>query len=110
VGDAVTPGVSVPSWTGVALSVLLVALTAGLAYYQRLGLTRPLLVASARAGVQLVGVGVVLLVLFKHAGLWGALGWVVVMVAVGGQVAGRHGRACRTRVSRPPSGSPPARA
>ena len=53
---------------------------------------RPLLVASARAGVQLVGVGVVLLVLFQHAGLWSALGWVVVMVAVGGQVAGRHGQ------------------
>jgi putative ABC transport system permease protein len=91
-GDAVTPGVSVPSWTGVALSVVLVALTAGLAYHQHLGLTRPLLVASTRAGVQLVGVGVVLLVLFQHAGLWGALGWVVVMVAVGGQVAGRHGQ------------------
>lgn len=53
-----TPGVSVPSWTGVALSVVLVALTAGLAYHQHLGLTRPLLIASARAGVQLVGVGV----------------------------------------------------
>jgi putative ABC transport system permease protein len=81
----------VPTWTGVAMSVLLVALTAGLAYYQRLGLTWPLLVASARAGVQLVAVGAVLLVLFRHAGLWGALGWVVVMVVIGGQVAGRHG-------------------
>lgn len=86
------PGVSVPSWGGVGLSLLLVALAAGLAYHQRLGLTRELLVASARAGVQLIAVGAVLLVLFSHGGLLGALGWVAVMVVIAGQVAGRHGR------------------
>lgn len=84
-------GVSVPSWSGVGLSLVLVALAAGLAYHQRLGVTRALLAAAARAGGQLIAVGAVLLVLFRHGGLLGALGWVTLMVTIAGQVAGRHG-------------------
>jgi putative ABC transport system permease protein len=85
------PGVSVPSWTGVIASLVLVVMTAAVAYRQRLGLTRELVVASIRAGIQLIAVGAVLLVLFQHTGLPGALGWVTMMVVIAGQVAGRRG-------------------
>ncbi|RMI35804.1 iron export ABC transporter permease subunit FetB [Nocardia stercoris] len=85
------PGLAVPDWTGVAASLLLVAVAALIAYRQRLRVTRELLVAAARAGVQLVAVGALLLVLFRHAGLPGALAWVVVMIVIAGQVAGRRG-------------------
>ncbi len=63
-------GLNVPSWTGVSASLLLVALAAAIAHRQRLGLTRELVAAAARAGVQLVAVGA-------------------------GQVAGRRGRGLR---------------
>jgi putative ABC transport system permease protein len=85
-------GLSVPGWTEVAASLLLVAAAAAISLRQRLQLTRELVVAALRAGVQLVAVGVVLLVLFDHAGLPGALGWIVLMVVLGGQVAGYRGR------------------
>lgn len=85
-------GVSIPTWGEVAASLLLVALTAVLALRQRLHLTRELVIAAVRAGVQLAAVGVVLVVLFAYAGLPGALGWITFMVLVGGQVAGHRGR------------------
>src|SRR5215472_15558534 len=84
-------GISVPSWTGVAASLLLVALTAAVAYRQQLRLTRELVVASLRAGVQLIAVGALLLVIFARAGLSGAFAWVVIMILIAGQVAGRRG-------------------
>ncbi len=80
-----------PDWPGVAASLLLVCVAALIAYRQQLKLTRELLIAAARAAVQLVAVGAVLLVLFRHTGLPGALGWVALMVLVAGQVAGRRG-------------------
>ncbi|WP_067821326.1 ABC transporter permease [Nocardia inohanensis] len=82
---------AVPDWTGVAASLVLAGLAAGIAYRQRLLLTRELVVAALRAGIQLVAVGAVLLILFRHTGLPGALGWVVMMVVIAGQVAGRRG-------------------
>lgn len=82
---------SVPSWGGVAASLLLVAVATAVAHRQRLRLTRELIVAAVRAGVQLVAVGAFLLVLFHRAGLPGAAGWVIVMVLIAGQVAGRRG-------------------
>jgi putative ABC transport system permease protein len=82
----------VPSWAAVAASALLVILAAAVAHRQRLHLTRQLLVAAARAAVQLIAAGAVLLVLFKHGGTAGALGWVAVMVIIAGQVGARHGR------------------
>ncbi|MDQ3886716.1 MAG: iron export ABC transporter permease subunit FetB [Actinomycetota bacterium] len=85
-------GLSVPTWGEVAASLLLVALTAALALHQRLHLTTDLLIAAVRAGAQLIAVGAVLVVLFNYAGLPGALGWVVFMVILGGQVAGYRGR------------------
>ncbi|NKY25899.1 ABC transporter permease [Nocardia gamkensis] len=86
-----TAGVSVPGWGGVAMSLALVALAAAVAYRQQLHLTRELLLAAARAGVQLVAVGAILLILFQHTGLPGALAWVLLMIAIAGHVAGRRG-------------------
>ncbi|GAA4856007.1 iron export ABC transporter permease subunit FetB [Pseudonocardia sp. C8] len=80
------------TWLQVAASVLLVAVAVAVAVHQRFGLTRDLLIASARAAAQLAAVGVVLLLLFQHAGLLGAAGWVGLMVLVAGHVAGRRGR------------------
>lgn len=85
-------GFSVPSWEGVAVSLVLVAVAAAVALRQRLALTRELIVASARAGVQLVAVGAVLLALFRYTGLPGAFAWVIMMMITAGQVAGRRGR------------------
>jgi putative ABC transport system permease protein len=79
---------SVPSWYGVAASVLLVAMAFLLVWRERLGLGREVLVASVRAAVQLVAVGALLLVLFRHTGLPGALAWVTAMVLLAGRVAG----------------------
>mgnify|MGYP003585054810 CR=1 FL=1 len=77
----------VPTWLGVAASVLLVLIAVAAASWARLGLTRELLWASVRAFVQLLAVGTVLTLLFTHAGLPGALAWVAGMVVVAGFVA-----------------------
>jgi putative ABC transport system permease protein len=79
---------SVPTWYGVAASVVLVAIAYVLVLREHLGLGREVLVASARAAVQLVAVGALLLVLFRHTGLLGALAWVTAMVLLAGRVAG----------------------
>lgn len=83
--------VAVPTWFGVGASVVLVAVAAAVAWRQKLGVTRELLIAAVRAGVQLVAVGALLGLLFSYAGVLGALGWVTAMVVVAGQVAGRRG-------------------
>jgi putative ABC transport system permease protein len=80
-----------PSWGGVTASLLLVAVAAAVAYRQRLRLTREIVAAGVRAGVQLIAVSAILLVLFRRAGLPGAAGWVTVMILIAGQVAGRRG-------------------
>ncbi|WP_066889504.1 ABC transporter permease [Carbonactinospora thermoautotrophica] len=85
-------GVNALSWGGVALTLLLVAVAIAVAARQRLGLTRELVTAAARAAIQLAAVGAVLGVLFRYAGVPGSLAWVAFMVAVAGQVAGRRGR------------------
>jgi putative ABC transport system permease protein len=86
-----TSGLAVPGWGGVAASLLLVAVAAAVAYRQRLRLTRDIVVAAARAGLQLIAAGAILLVVFRWAGLPGAAGWVIAMVLIAGQVAGRRG-------------------
>lgn len=78
---------AVPGWPGVAASAALVVLTAVVARWGRLGLTRDVAVAAVRAALQLTAVGAVLLLLFRHAGLLGALGWLALMVLVAGRVA-----------------------
>jgi putative ABC transport system permease protein len=55
---------------------------------ESLGLGREVLVAAARAAVQLLAVGALLLLLFEHTGLPGALAWVAGMVVLAGRVAG----------------------
>jgi putative ABC transport system permease protein len=80
-------GFSAPSWIEVIASLLLVAVSAAVAYLQRLGLTRELPVAAVRAGVQLVAVGAVLGLIFARGGLASGFGWVIVMVVIAGQVA-----------------------
>lgn len=79
-------------WLEVATSVLLVGIAVVITARQRLGLTRDILIAGARAFVQLVAVGMVLVVIFEHGGVPGSLGWVALMVLIAGQVAGRRGK------------------
>ncbi len=84
-------GVYVPSWAGVAASLLLVAACVAVVVRERLGLGREVTVAAVRAGVQLVAVGALLHWLFVNAGLAGSLGWVAAMVLVAGGVSARRG-------------------
>ena len=79
---------SVPSWYGVAASVLLVVLAYVVVLREGLGLGREVVVSSVRAAVQLLAVGALLLLLFEHTGLPGALAWVAAMVVLAGRVAG----------------------
>ncbi|MFN2523840.1 MAG: iron export ABC transporter permease subunit FetB [Mycobacteriales bacterium] len=79
---------SVPSWYGVAASVVLVLLAYAVVVREGLGLGREVLVAAVRAAVQLAAVGALLLLLFRHTGLPGALAWVTAMVVLAGRVAG----------------------
>lgn len=86
---------AVPSWGGVGVSLLLVTVAGAVAYRQRLGLTREVVVAAARAAVQLVAAGALLRVLFQWTSLLGAAGWVTMMTIIAGQVAGRRGAGIR---------------
>lgn len=83
---------SIPSWYGVAASVLLVVAAVLVSLREQLGLAREIVVSAVRAVVQLAAVGALLGVLFEHTGLAGSLLWVVGMVAIGAQVAGRRGQ------------------
>ena len=83
---------SVPSWWGVAASVVLVGFALAVVLREHLGLGREVVVAALRAAVQLVAVGLLLLVLFRHTGLPGALAWVAGMVLLAGRVAGGRAR------------------
>ncbi|MCD9623357.1 ABC transporter permease [Rhabdothermincola salaria] len=70
---------------GLAASLVLVAVALGLSGWQRLGLNRSILWASARAGVQLLAVGAALvLVLDPDAPLAWSWLWVVGMVVFAG--------------------------
>jgi len=82
---------SVPSWAGVAASVVLVAMTIVVVSREGLGLGREVVVAAVRAFGQLLAVGALLGVLFRLAGLPGGLLWVLGMVVVGGSVSARRG-------------------
>ena len=83
---------SIPSWWGVVASVLLVVAAVLVSLREQLGLAREIVVSAVRAVVQLAAVGALLGVLFAHTGLAGSLLWVVGMVVIGAQVAGRRGR------------------
>jgi len=83
---------AVPTWAGVAASLALVAVAVAIAWRQRLHLAREIVLAAARAGAQLAAVGAILLIVFQHAGLAGAAGWLAIMVLIAGQVAARRAR------------------
>lgn len=90
-----TSAPAVPSWAGVGVSLLLVTVAGAVAYRQRLGLTREVVAAAARAAVQLVTAGALLRVLFQWTSLLGAAGWITMMTIIAGQVAGRRGAGIR---------------
>ncbi len=87
----IATGLAVPSWGGVVVSLLLVTVAGAVAYRQRLGLTRELVVAAGRAAVQLVTAGALLRIVFQRPSLLGPAGWLLAMVMIAGQVAGRRG-------------------
>lgn len=81
-----------PSWIAVGICGAFVVIAMALAHRERLGVTREILTGAVRAAVQLAAVGAVLLWLFRTAGLPGAAGWVIGMIVLAGQIAGRRGR------------------
>ena len=80
----------VPSWSGVAAATVLVGVAVLAAWRGRMRLVGDILVAAVRSGVQLVAVGAMLLLVFRHTGLAGAVGWLTVMVLLAGPVSARR--------------------
>ncbi|QUR69057.1 ABC transporter permease [Mycobacterium spongiae] len=79
------------SWIGLATSLALVLLAAGISLWQRLGLQRQVLWAAARALVQLLLVGGALTLLFdSDHSLWWSWAWLAGMIAYAGDVARRR--------------------
>jgi putative ABC transport system permease protein len=93
-----TETVNIPSWLGVAASVVLVLIAIAVSWRYRLGLTRELAIAAARAFVQLVAVGALLLIVIERGGLLAAFAWLAVMVVIAGVVAGRRAIGLRDAV------------
>src|SRR6201996_9128561 len=87
-----TSTLAVPSWGGVVVSLLLVTVAGAIAYRHRWGLTRELVVAGARASVQLITAGALLRVVFQRPSLLGPTSWLFAMVIIAGQVAGRRSK------------------
>ena len=81
----------IPSWGAVAVSALLVVVAVVIASWQRLGISREIVVAALRALVQLVAIGAVLAWLFAHAGVAGALAWILAMTFVAANESRRRG-------------------
>lgn len=78
-------------WVGLTTSLSLVAVAAAVSLWQRLGLERQVLWASARALVQLLLVGGALTLLFDPGrSLWWSWAWIAGMVAYAGDVARRR--------------------
>lgn len=81
-------------WPVVAASLLLVLMAVGFAAWLRLGVTGSIAVASMRAAVQLLAVGLILTSLFESpVAEVGAWGWVAVMVGIAAYVIGHRARA-----------------
>lgn len=79
-------------WDLTLAGALVVALAA-LAWFGRLGVTQPLLIAAARTVVQLLLVGLVLQTLFDHAAwYWVALMGTVMLLVAGREVMARQKR------------------
>jgi putative ABC transport system permease protein len=82
----------IPSWGAVAVSALLVVVAVAIASWQRLGISREIVVAAVRALVQLVAVGAVLAWLFANAGIGGAIAWILVMTLIAAAESRRRGQ------------------
>lgn len=81
------------AWWKLALAALLIVALAGVSLYARLGVTRSLLVAAARTGIQLALIGLVLEALFASAELyWIALLSLVMLLVAGREVMARQKR------------------
>ena len=79
------------SWVGLSVSLLLVAVAAGISWWQRLGLQRQILVAAVRALVQLLLVGAALtLVISPGRSIWWSWLWVMAMLGYAANVARRR--------------------
>ncbi len=83
---------NIPTWLGVAASATLVLIAIVISWRERLGLGREVAVAAARALAQLALVGALLLFVFDRGGLPAAFGWLAIMVAIAGFVAGGRAR------------------
>lgn len=78
-------------WVGLATSLALVAVAAGISLWQRLGLERQVIWAAARALVQLLLVGAALALLLEPGrSPWWSWLWVVAMIVYAGDVARRR--------------------
>ncbi len=78
-------------WAGLAVSLLLVVVAAGISWWQKLGLERQILVAAVRALVQLLLVGVGLtLILSPGRSIWWSWLWVAAMLGYAATVARRR--------------------
>jgi len=78
-------------WPVVVASLSLVGLALGLSWWLGLGIEREVVIASARAAVQLLGVGLIFGFIFEaDMALVLAASWVVVMVVIGGIVVRRR--------------------
>src|SRR5215467_8308054 len=78
-------------WAGLAVSLLLVAVAAGISWWQRLGLQRQILVAAVRALVQLLLVGAALtLVISPGRSIWWSWLWVTATLGYAATVARRR--------------------
>ena len=79
------------SWAGLALSLVLVAVAAGISWWQDLGLQRQILIAAARALAQLLIVGAALtLVISPGRSIWWSWLWVAAMLGYAATVARRR--------------------
>ena len=73
-----TPGLPV-----VIASLALVSLTVGLARWLRLGISRDVVIAAARAAIQLLAVGAIFSLIFtSRFAMWWAGAWVALMITV----------------------------
>jgi putative ABC transport system permease protein len=78
-------------WVGLTVSLLLVAVAAGISWWQRLGLQRQILVSAARALAQLLLVGAALtLVIAPGRSIWWSWLWVAAMLGYAAAVARRR--------------------
>ncbi|RBP33998.1 putative ABC transport system permease protein [Marinobacter pelagius] len=84
------------AWWKLGLAAVLVLALAGVSLWARLGITRSLLIASVRTGIQLALIGLVLEALFASARLyWIALLATVMLLVAGREVMARQQRRLR---------------